>query len=300
MEILQKQSEKKKRKLRFEGLVNTYLKLLEHEKLTFTCCKDIRNLYDEIVLKEVVADDPDNAPDGEFFRKEGTEVISATGKVIHKGLYPEKEIISAMEYALNFLNDDSVEKLFRISIFHYMLEYIHPFYDGNGRLGRLILSYGLMETLNPMVAFRISETIKENIKEYYDAFVVCNDRNNLADLTPFLIMMLQMIKNALKVLEESLQERLYRWNRYKELVFSFEESSDENVRLMYDYLIQASLFGEKGMSTQQMENLFKTYYLFKSVLNKINPELLITEKYGKHVYYRVNLDKLDSMSGEKV
>ena len=54
----------------------------------------------------------------------------------------------------------------------------------------------------------------KNIKKYYNAFTSCNDPKNLADLTPFLIMMLGMIKSAMEDLKTSLSEKLFRWNRY--------------------------------------------------------------------------------------
>ena len=120
------------------GLVNKYHKLLSKEKVSLKTCQDIRNIYDEIVLDEVVSEDKHNAPDGQIFRKDMTEVYSSTGKSIHKGKYPESEIITYMEKALKFLNDDDIQPLYRICLFHYMIEFIHPFYDGNGRTGRMI------------------------------------------------------------------------------------------------------------------------------------------------------------------
>ena len=52
----------------------------------------------------------------------------------------EEKMIEAMEQALRFLEENPCDILYRISIFHYLLAYIHPFYDGNGRLGRFIYS----------------------------------------------------------------------------------------------------------------------------------------------------------------
>lgn len=296
LEILAKQSHKKGKHQRFVGLVNKYLKLLTEEEIPLTTCQDIRSIYDEVFLNEVIAEDPQNAPDGKIFRKDSTAVHSATDKVIHKGLYPESEIIGAMEKALAFLNDSSVDQLCRICIFHYLIEYIHPFYDGNGRLGRFILSYCLSETLEPLLSYRISETIKENITEYYKAFKVCNDPHNLGDLTPFLIMLLHMIYAALHDLENSLNRKLIRWRKYESLVSSFPEAADGNIRKMYSYLIQAALFSEKGISTEELKAGFQeSYYTIKKFLGQIKPEMLISEMKGKAKYYQIDLSVLDGI-----
>lgn len=300
LDILEKQSKEKGKHQRFVGLVNKYLKLLTEDEIPFVTCQDIRAIYDEVFLDEVIAEDPQNAPDGKIFRKGPTSVHSPTDKVIHKGLYPENKIISAMEKALAFLNDDSIDQLYRICVFHYLIEYIHPFYDGNGRIGRFILSYYLSEILDPLLSYRISETIKENINEYYKAFKVCNDPHNLGDLTPFLIMMLHMIYAALKDLEGSLKRRLFSWGKYESLVSSFPEAADDNVRKMYSYLIQAALFSEKGISTEELTFGFKeSYYTIKKVLGCIKPELLIAELKGKRKYYQIDLTVLDNILLEK-
>ena len=69
LNILEEQSEKKGRKNAFLGLVNKYMKLLSHEEVRLQTCQDIRDIYDEIVLEEVVSENKHNAPDGQIFRK---------------------------------------------------------------------------------------------------------------------------------------------------------------------------------------------------------------------------------------
>ena len=300
LDTLAKQSEKRGTRQRFVGLVNKYLKLLTGEDIPLATCLDIRNIYDEIVLEEVLAEDPQNAPDGKIFRKDLTAVHSQTEKVIHKGVYPEEKIINAIEKALGFLNDDSVDQLFRICVFHYLIEYIHPFYDGNGRLGRFILSYCLSEILAPLVSFRISETIKEDINKYNKAFQICNDTRNLGDITPFLLMMLNMVYNALTELYDSLNKKLISLQKYVALISSFDESSDNEVSNMYHCLIQAALFSENGISTDELKiTSGKSYYSLRKLLDKVNPDLLISEMKGKSKYYQINLTKLDDILLDK-
>ena len=300
LDILEKQSAQKGKKQRFIGLVNKYLKLMSGEKIPLESCMDVRAIYDEVFLQEVLHEEPDHAPDGKIFRKDITQVYNETGDVIHSGVYPEENIIHSMESALTFLHDPSIDPLCRACIFHYLIEYIHPFYDGNGRLGRLILSYCLSEQLTPLVAYRISETIKENVKGYYKAFSTCNDPRNLGDLTPFLLMMLQMIHTALQELYKSLLKKKVDLENYRETAYAFAESADKKVWQMYNLLIQAALFSENGISTETLTRVTEQSY--KSVmkyLGKVNKALLICEKKGNTKYYRIDLNGLDRLQLEQ-
>ena len=118
LDVLEAQSRSKGKHQRFIGLVNKYLKLMAQEKIPLQTSQDIRSIYDEVFLEEVIHEEPTNAPDGKLFRKGSVSVYSETGRSIHKGLLPEERIIEATERALCFLNDDSVDELFRICVFH--------------------------------------------------------------------------------------------------------------------------------------------------------------------------------------
>ena len=294
LDILETQSKKRGRRQRFISLVNKYLKLIKNEQISLYGCEDIRDIYDEVFLEEVVNEDPGNKPDGRIFRNESVSVHSETDKIIHIGLTPESKIIEAVTLALNFLNDESIDELFRICIFHYLIEYIHPFYDGNGRLGRFILSYGISKVLTPLISLRISATIKENISAYYKAFKTCNDQRNLGDLTPFLLMQLNMFLASMKELKESLQQKISTWNKYEKAIETY--CDDLEFLKLYSFLIQAALFSEKGISMMELQmNMKKSNYMVKSLLSKIPEEMIVIKKKSNFKFYSVNLENLNKI-----
>lgn len=296
LDILENQSEKRKGKSsRFVGLVNKYLKLVYAETISLEKSEDVRKIYDEIFLEEIVHENPSNRPDGKIFRKESVSVYSETGKEIHTGVYPESQIIECMNKALLFLNDESIDQLFRICLFHYLMEYIHPFYDGNGRIGRFVLSYGISQTLSPIIAFRVSETVKENIKSYYKAFQTCNDQRNLGDLTPFLLMQLSIIDMSMEALITSLKERKAIWEKY-EITMKEYHKGEPNLARLYSLLIQATLFSEMGISTQELEHHMEcSGYIRSQLMTQIPQELLEVKKKGNRKYYALSREKLDEM-----
>ena len=294
LDVLETQSKNKGKHQRFIGLVNKYLKLINNEPVSLKTCEEIRDIYDEIFLEEVISEDPNNKPDGKIFRKGSVSVHSETDKVIHVGLTPESKIIEATTSALNFLNNDPTDDLLKICIFHYLIEYIHPFYDGNGRLGRFILSYGISNVLSPLISFRLSETIKENISKYYKAFKTCNDQRNLGDLTPFLLMQLEMIFISMKDLKKSLEEKLSIWRKYEKAIEHYCSNSD--LYNLYSLLIQAAMFSEKGISMIELQqNMNKSKYIIKGIFEKIPSDMIVIKKKSNFKFYSLSLEKLNAI-----
>lgn len=289
--VLEQQSSEKGKKKRFFGIVNKYSKLSDMETIPLASAKDIRALYDEIVLDEVLADNKKNVPDGQIFRADSV-IVQNGNDIVHIGLMPESTIIEYIDKALSFLNDSRIEELYRICLFHYMFGYIHPFYDGNGRLSRFILSYCISRSLEYVIAYRLSGTIKENLKQYYKAFEVCNIEKNRGDLTPFLIMMLTMINRAQVDLINALNQRLEQWTHYEAMHRKKYSSLDAP---LLGYLIQAALFSEYGISTKQLLELCGiSSGTLKNRMDRIrNADLLTEKRIGKEKYYKINLQILD-------
>lgn len=291
LENLQMHNQKK----RFASMVQKYLLLQEPDSIHLNSCQDIRNIYDELLENEIRAADPSDLPDGIFFRQGSVSVYSSTGKEIHQGVYPESAIQDSIEQALAFLHCETPDPLINISIFHYMIGYIHPFYDGNGRLSRFLSSYLLSQHVDPLLGYRLSFTISENIKDYYGAFKTCNHLRNKGDLTPFLVFFLHVVETSAKQLETALQRRFNDLRHYEKALdaLPFIQADFELSKLGF-LLIQASLFSEAGISTQELLSILN---ISRSTLAKRLAafevgEFLTCHSEGKRKLYTINLEKL--------
>ncbi len=290
--VLKEMNRKGKRK-RFYGLLNKYSMLMIDEEFPLKSSNDIREIYNDLVLREVVEDCPDNTPDGEIFRKDMAEVTTDTQKVIHRGAYPETKIIQLMEQSLNILNHKEIPILIRISIFHYLFGYIHPFYDGNGRTLRFISSYLLSKEFESLIGFRLSYTIKAHIKKYYEAFNECNDKKNLGDLTPFIIMFLNIVLESFENLYDALKKRHNQLLKYHDALKNNPNISDS----LFDFvfiLIQASLFSDEGLTKKELGS---ELHISPSTVDKRLAKLrtlniLLEDKGGRAVKYLIDLNKL--------
>lgn len=269
-EILNDKANNQKRRL--YGLVNKY-ELLKEEHINLFDCKDIRKLYDELILKEVIEEEPKNQPDGSIFRANEVYVQNSYGKIIHKGVYPESEIIDFMNNALSILNNDDYNFLIRIAVFHYMFGYIHPFYDGNGRTSRFISSYLISQKLQYLVSYRLSYTIKENINSYYKSFRDTNDKKNRGDLTIFVIKFFDMLIKSLNDLCESLDDRWNKLQFFGDIAHEISRGDEKKAKILF-ILVQNTLFGEQGLSVDDL------YYITNVGKSKIRASLKELEKEG--------------------
>lgn len=286
---------------RFFGLVKKYNALMTGNYISIKDSRDVRALYDEMFLSEIIEENPKDAPDGEIFRKDHVDIVDPTQKVIHNGLYPESKIIESMNDAINILNDSDIDPLFRISIFHYLFGYIHPFYNGNGRLNRFISSYYLANTLESIMGYRLSFTIKENINQYYKSFKIVNEGINRGDITPFIFTYLEFVKESAVNLKNGLIEKAQRLEVFTKQLEALPHGEDEKYGRLYYYLLQASLFSEIGISISELlDYLNITRPTLLKRINEIDKyNMLFTEKRDSNKFYQLNLETLIKMTTAK-
>lgn len=109
-----------------------------------------------------------------------------------------RNLLSNLEKYIN--NDDEIDELIKLAVIHYQFESIHPFYDGNGRTGRIInILYLVLKNLLDSPILYLSKYIMDNKQEYYK---LLNDVQNDNGWEAWII---YMLKGISKMADESLE-----------------------------------------------------------------------------------------------
>lgn len=128
----------------------------------------------------------------------GTTLTNGKGEIIYTPPSGEKVIREKMANLESFINENNhIDPLIKLAISHYQFEAIHPFSDGNGRTGRILLLLQLkLEKLLDIPALFLSEYIIENKDKYYQGLRAVTEEN---DWSEFILYMLNMVeKTAVK------------------------------------------------------------------------------------------------------
>ena len=187
--------------------------------------------------------------------------IGAAGSSLKNARYippnPE-DMINAMSDLEKYINsDDSLDLLIQAALLHYQFETIHPFLDGNGRVGRLLITLFLMEkkVLNSPALY-ISYYLKKNRIEYYDRMSEVRNRDNYE----------QWIKFFLNAIKESADESVETIKKLSELHNANINKIDamgrasKNARAVFDYLEQNPII-DIGKTAEELNLAFSTVSL---------------------------------------
>ena len=187
--------------------------------------------------------------------------IGAAGSSLKNARYippnPE-DMINAMSDLEKYINsDESLDLLIQAALLHYQFETIHPFLDGNGRVGRLLITLFLMEkkVLNSPALY-ISYYLKKNRIEYYDRMSEVRNKDNYE----------QWIKFFLNAIKESADESVETIKKLSELHDANIKKIDamgraaKNARAVFDYLEQNPII-DIGKTAEELNLAFSTISL---------------------------------------
>lgn len=170
------------------------------------------------------------------FRSKPVGIVDQEGHVLHFGTLPQYVPNLVMEL-LDWVKNSDVHMLIRSCVFHYEFELIHPFANGNGRVGRLWHTL-LLSKWNPAFAWLpVESIIHDRQQEYYEAI---NASNNAGESTVFIEFMLSAIKASLmdaintsdEMSDGAMDKATVRWRQIEKFLETHEFIMNADVRAL--------------------------------------------------------------------
>lgn len=206
------------------------------------------------------------------YREKGVGIFK--GKEIAHVAPPARRVPELMQDLFNFLKQDSeCAWLIKACIFHYELEFIHPFADGNGRMGRLWQQLLLMKEDPIFEYLSVEALIKATQSEYYLVLAQCDKE---AESTKFIEYSLQLISGVLDAHIDTISgtpmdtdARLnYARSKFKSTWFSRKDYIQEHKNISTATASRDLCHGLESMVLEKIGDKNKTRYRF--ILGAVN------------------------------
>ncbi|SCB73031.1 Fic/DOC family protein [Chitinophaga costaii] len=217
-----------------------------------------------------------------FRRQPGTKLLNErTGEVIYTPPQDYEHIIQLMTNLEQFINDNElcpVDPLIKMALIHHQFESIHPFYDGNGRTGRIInILYLIKTNLLKIPVLYLSRYIIRHKANYYR---LLQQVRNTEDWEPWLLFMLEAVA-------VTAQENIETTIAIREAMQQYKESIRSNHPKIYSQDLLNNLFSHPYTKIVYIMNDLQvsrgTAVKYLEELIKLN--LLMKQKIGRDNYY---------------
>ena len=203
-----------------------------------------------------------------------------TGEIVHTPPQDKEQILKYMQNLEEYINNDEdmVDPLIKVAIIHYQFESIHPFYDGNGRTGRIInILYLILKDLIDTPILYLSKYIIRNKTKYYDLF---RETRETGDFEEWIIYILVGI-------EEMAEETIGIINRIRDEIVNMKHELRDKTKLYSKELLEALFFEFYTKIPYIQEQLGvsdKTAQKYLDILVELG--FLTSEKIGRERIYR--------------
>lgn len=222
----------------------------------------------------------------------GTKLVDGNGKVIYTPPEGEQLIRKLLHNLEQFIHNDSdIDPLIKSAIIHYQFEAIHPFSDGNGRTGRIILIlYLVLQKYLSLPILFLSRYIIDNKAQYYRLLKGVTEKNDWESWVLYLLDGIEITSKSTTVLIEEIHNSLLQTS---ELVRkkSQQRIPKEVIELIYE---QPYCKTEFIVNKEIAQRKAAERYLKELVRLKI----LAPEKVGKEVIYK-NVELYRIFSGKR-
>ncbi len=163
----------------------------------------------------------------------GQEGVFDGDKVIHLAP-PADRVGSLMNDLFDYLNNYEENIFIKSSVFHYEFEFIHPFSDGNGRMGRLWQTCILTSEEEIFAYLPIESIIKERQQEYYDSIALSTNNGNSNIFIEF--MLDSILETVNRIVEEAYREGQYQSIQVRKLLQVMNDDYPYTLRELLDLL----------------------------------------------------------------
>lgn len=205
---------------------------------------------------------------------------AATGEIIYTPPQDYEQIIKLMSNLERYVNDSEMQDcdpLIKMAIIHFQFESIHPFYDGNGRTGRIInILYLILEKLQSLPILYLSNYIIKHKSDYYRLLQNVRDENLWEEWILFII----------KGIEQTAKETIELIIKIRELMLDYKHRLRDNYKFYSQDLLN-NLFKHPYTKIEFVVNdLGVSRLTAANYLNKLaDDKMLRKERLGTGNYY---------------
>lgn len=244
--------------------------------------ENLHRLY-QLVIEPYLPEE-DRLPPGSLYRQDSVYIVGA--KLEHTGLPWQKLPEYMAEWAAFAGREDGMNDLLKAAVLHFALAYFHPYFDGNGRMARLVHLWYLVQRGYPSALFvPLSDYIQRSRRRYYQAYTLIEQNASISgvlDVTPFLDYFIQWVYHQMdSVLPPA------------RTTADFQRALDqgrvtEKEKALWNFVLSA--YGTGEFSTKQLEKDFggAAYATIRGFVQKFQQlGLLRAVRYGSRTKYQV-------------
>lgn len=202
-----------------------------------------------------------------------------TGEIVYTPPQKKEDILKYIKNLEDYINnEDTVDPLIKLAIIHYQFESIHPFYDGNGRTGRIInILYLVLKGLLDTPILYLSKYIIRNKLKYYELFKEVRKTGNYEE----------WIIYFLEGIEETSEETITIINKIREEIVNMKYELREKTKIYSRELLEALFFEFYTKIPYIQEQLGVSDKTAQKYLdNLVDLGFLTSEKIGRERIYK--------------
>src|SRR5436190_8723582 len=225
----------------------------------------------------------------------GTRLLNdKTGEVVYTPPQEYSEIIKLMKNLVDFINDDTLmdaDPLIKMAIIHHQFESIHPFYDGNGRTGRIInILYLILKQLLDLPVLYLSRYIIKNKNRYYRLLQEVREKDNWEDWILFM----------LDATEQTSKESIVLIGQIKNLMFDYKQKLRTNLPKLYsqDLLNNLFMYPYTKIEYLQLDLDISRNTSIRYLEAIAKEKLVVKKKIGRDNYY-INQSLFNILAGDR-